>query len=160
MEIERQQKSDSLITSLQSWNRQEQQFHQLFGEGALKDPEFVRMKLRQYDRMYYGYGSKASTTDEKAMMLMLSFQRKKLRKSLYPGLLRRTLHRAVVKIGAVIRSARERQQPIQMPSSVDYTTRSIETPKTSTEGITRKMPDVRAVQFKKMRRGNRKGRSL
>lgn len=77
MDIERKSLTDTIIGGLSDWNRQEQQFRQLFGEDALKDREFIRMKLQQFDRLYYKHSNTAKTTDEMAMMLMLRFQRKK-----------------------------------------------------------------------------------
>lgn len=151
--------ADTLIGSLSSWNRQEQQFAQLFGEQALKDREFTRMKLQEYNRLYYQFGKKAATTDERAMILMLRFQRKKMTKALYPGLLRRLAYRLIVKAVATVKATR-RQPLVAAPVQDAYSNFSIQPPAPKEPATIRRLPYVRSAQFKKMKRTSSKGQSL
>ncbi len=98
---------ETLMSELSNWNQQENKFGALFGQEALKDREFLKMKLENYDQLYYKYNGKAQTPDEKAMMTMLRFQRRKMERSLYPGLLRRMLHRAGARLQAMWAGNRE-----------------------------------------------------
>jgi len=102
-----QSRPETLMSELSSWNQQENKFGALFGQDALKDREFLKMKLDHYDQLYYKYNGKAQTPDEKAMMTMLRFQRRKMERSLHPGLLRRILHRAGARLKAMWNSSRE-----------------------------------------------------
>lgn len=95
------------MSELSNWNQQETKFGALFGQEALKDREFLKMKLENYDQLYYKYNGKAQTPDEKAMMTMLRFQRRKMERSLHPGLLRRMLHRGRARLRAMWTSNRE-----------------------------------------------------
>jgi hypothetical protein len=99
---------ETLMSELRNWNQQENKFGALFGQDALKDREFLKMKLENYDQLYYKYNGKAQTPDEKAMMTMLRFQRRKMERSLHPGLLRRMLHRGRARLRAVWADNRER----------------------------------------------------
>jgi hypothetical protein len=87
-------RTDSLFAELGNWNRQENKFREIFSDDALKDREFQRMKLENYDLLYLKYAGKPLTQDEQAMLAMLQFQRRKMEKALYPGLLSRLIHRA------------------------------------------------------------------
>jgi hypothetical protein len=98
---------DSLMVELGTWNRQENKFREIFGDHALKDREFKKMKLSEYERLSSLYAGAATTTDEKAMVRMLQFQRRKLTKDLYPGLIRRAFHRLVVFFRSEINAKRE-----------------------------------------------------
>ncbi|WP_214072588.1 hypothetical protein [Mucilaginibacter sp. dw_454] len=98
---------ETLMSELSNWNQQENKFGALFGQEALKDREFLKMKLENYDQLYYKYNGKAQTPDEKAMMTMLRFQRRKMERSLYPGLLRRILHRGRARLRAMWTGNRE-----------------------------------------------------
>ena len=118
---------ETLMSELRNWNQQENQFGALFGQEALKDREFLKMKLEHYDQIYYKYGGKAQTQDERAMMTMLRFQRRKMGKALYPGLLRRMLHRGRARLKAIWAGNRENvtinreqsnRQVYEMPSLV------------------------------------------
>lgn len=98
---------ETLMSELRNWNQQESKFGALFGQDALQDREFLKMKLEHYDQLYYKYNGKAQTPDEKAMMTMLRFQRRKMERSLHPGLLRRMLHRGRARLRAIWTSNRE-----------------------------------------------------
>jgi hypothetical protein len=98
---------ETLMSELGNWNQQENKFGALFGQDALKDREFLKMKLEHYDSLYYKYNGKAQTPDEKAMMTMLRFQRRKMERSLHPGLLRRMLHRGRARLRAMWAGNRE-----------------------------------------------------
>jgi len=98
---------ETLMSELRNWHQQENKFGALFGDDALKDREFLKMKLEHYDQLYYKYNGKAQTPDEKAMMTMLRFQRRKMERSLHPGLLRRMLHRGRARLRAMWTSNRE-----------------------------------------------------
>lgn len=84
--------SKSLIRELGEWKRLEGMFRENFSETALGDRDFRKMKLREYDRIWRTYNGKEQTTDERALIVMLRFQRRKIRRALYPGLLRRLLN--------------------------------------------------------------------
>lgn len=83
-----------LIVELGNWNRQEQKFRELFSDESLKDRDFLKLKLAEYTRISYRHAQSASTVDERALVTMLAYQRKKLRQALYPGFLRRLVARA------------------------------------------------------------------
>lgn len=97
--LERTEMPLTLLGTLNVWNDTENMFKGVFGDEALKDRDFRKMKLREYDRIWHAFRDKPLTTDEKALMVMLRFQRKKLRTTLYPGLLSRLISR----IGGYIR---------------------------------------------------------
>lgn len=88
-------RTDTLFSELGNWNRQENKFREVFSDEALKDREFQKMKLETYDRLYNKYRGKPLTQDERAMLTMLRFQRRKMEKALYPGLLTRMLRRGI-----------------------------------------------------------------
>ncbi|TYR37404.1 hypothetical protein FXV77_05200 [Sphingobacterium phlebotomi] len=83
----------TLMDTLSAWNETENMFTQVFGENALEDRDFKKMKLREYDKIWHKYNGKVQTKDDRALMVMLRFQCKKLRKTLYRGLLPRLLSR-------------------------------------------------------------------
>lgn len=92
--LEKMEKKAMLISELDEWNRMEDLFRNTFGESSLGDRQFLKMKLKEYERLYHFYNGKTNLTkDEKAMLLMLRFQRRNLRKTLYPGLLTRMMYR-------------------------------------------------------------------
>ncbi len=99
---------ETLMSELRNWNQQENKFGVLFGQDALQDREFLKMKLEHYDRLWYKYNGKPQTQDEKAMMTMLRFQRRKMERSLHLGLLRRMLHRERARLRAMWAANRER----------------------------------------------------
>ncbi|SFA56465.1 hypothetical protein SAMN04488511_11610 [Pedobacter suwonensis] len=106
--MEKAFEKETLMGALSNWSRQEHQFRELFSDGALRDRSFQRMKLDEYDRLYYKFQGKALPVDERAMMLMLRYERTRIRRQLYPGLLRRTVHRIAAAVKAAI--ARRREQ--------------------------------------------------
>jgi hypothetical protein len=99
---------ETLMSELRNWNQQENKFGALFGQDAFKDREFLKMKLEHYDQLYYKHNGKTQTQDEKAIMTMLRFQRRKMERSLHPGLLRRMLHRGRARLRAIWSDNRER----------------------------------------------------
>ncbi len=107
----------TLVSELNVWNRRENQFMELFSPQAVKDREFQKMKLAEYNRLWYAYNGKATTTDEKALLTMLGFQRRKMEKSLYPGILTRLVRRGIAYLKAVIVQRNEanltKQQQVQ-----------------------------------------------
>lgn len=98
---------DSLMVELGAWNKQENKFREIFGDHAIKDREFKKMKLSEYERLSMLYANGAITTDEKAMVRMLRFQQQKLSRDLYPGLIRRIFHKLVVFFRSEINARRE-----------------------------------------------------
>ncbi|TDX00514.1 hypothetical protein [Dinghuibacter silviterrae] len=105
--MENVQETKTLFKEMGDWNRQESMFRELFSEESLKDRDFMRMKLENYDKLYHKYNGKPLTTDEKALMRMLRFQRRKMEKILYPGLLRRMLHRGTALVKGLLARRRE-----------------------------------------------------
>jgi hypothetical protein len=88
-------RDNTLMGELGSWNQQENKFRELFFEQASQDKVFLKMKLKEYSRIWYKYAHKASTTDERALLVMLQYQRHKLQTALYPGLLTRYVARTL-----------------------------------------------------------------
>jgi hypothetical protein len=85
----------SIFSALDEWTRFEALSTEKFGAESLKDRDFRKLKLQEYDRLYNIYNSRTDLTrDERGMLLMLRFQRKKLAKALYPRLIRRLYNRA------------------------------------------------------------------
>lgn len=94
--MEVQNKSEepaTLEAGLDFWGRQEQKFQSLFGQEALKDKEFLKMKLRYYDSLWYKYKNAPLSLEGQLMRNMLKFQRRKIEKSRHRGLLRRIIRR-------------------------------------------------------------------
>lgn len=116
----------TLMAELGSWNRQEQKFRELFSDDALRDREFLKMKLGEYDRLYLRYTGAVSTTDEKAMLVMLRFQRKKMERTLYPSLITRLVRRGLSKIKSMLLRIGQRQPQNNQPA--DYASRTIPLP--------------------------------
>jgi hypothetical protein len=87
-------KGSTFMAELSGWNQQEQKFRSLFSDQALQDRDFLKMKLAEYNRIWYKYNGTVQSTDEKALMIMLRFHRRKLQKTIFPGLITRLLSRA------------------------------------------------------------------
>ena len=83
----------SFFSALTGWNHTEDLFREHFGEDSLLDREFLKLKLREYDRMWYRFSRNALTRDERALLSMLRIQRRWLRKTLYHGSMRRLWNR-------------------------------------------------------------------
>ena len=103
--------SSSLIADLSGWNRQEQKFRELFSDDSLKDREFLKMKLAEFNRIFYKHDGTAKTTDERAFMTILGFHRKKLEKALYPGLLTRLVVRAYAFVSGLLQQRADQIKP-------------------------------------------------
>gem|GEM_PF-5674992 len=114
--------SETLMGELGSWNKQETKFRDLFSDQALKDREFQKMKLAEYDRLWIKYNGNAITTDERALLVMLKFQRTKMEKALYPGLLRRLFRKGINTVKNIIRQRGLRAQFKRNDSSYNYNT--------------------------------------
>lgn len=85
---------ERLLSDLNDWNRLEELFLNTFGEQSLKDKQFRKLKLERYTRLYDKYkGRNDLSKDEGALLLMVHFQSRNIRKILYPGLLNRLLYR-------------------------------------------------------------------
>lgn len=108
MEIELQANNkDTLMHGLTAWNKIENMFRDVFSEDSLKDRDYLKMKLAEYDRLHYRHSGTAQTTDERALSSMLRFQRRKMERSLYPGLLTRMVRRALRYLSPAINGRRE-----------------------------------------------------
>lgn len=83
----------TLEEGLDFWIKQERKFQSLFGQEALKDREFLKMKLRHYDRLWYKYKNASLDTEGQLMRNMLKFQRRKIDKSMHRGFLRQIFRR-------------------------------------------------------------------
>ena len=99
--------TNNLLAELSSWNKQERQFRDLFSEQALKDHSFLRLKLSEYNRLHQKYVTTVTTTDERALLLMLRFQKAKLEKKLYPRLITRLLYRSFNALRQTITAQRD-----------------------------------------------------
>lgn len=78
-----------LLAELRSWNQQEQEIRVAFSDQALQDKTFLKIKLKEYDRIWHKHRGGEHTLDEKTIMLMLQYHRRKIQKAIYPGLLTR-----------------------------------------------------------------------
>lgn len=95
------QRTPTFFSALDEWNHFEDLSREKYGADSLKDRDFQKLKLREYERLYRFYNVRTDLSrDERAMLLMLGFQRKKLRKALYPGQISRVLYR----IGSYLRA--------------------------------------------------------
>jgi hypothetical protein len=164
MENDLQMRQETLMSALGNWNLQENKFRELFGDDALRDREFMKMKLDHYDGIFHKYNGRPQTQDERAMMTMLHFQRRKMERSLHPGFLRRVLHRVVARIKAVRTANRER-----MAITVDQRERSAQNlppiafkdaglRRQEQQATIRKMPVSKYAQQNNISRANRKGK--
>lgn len=90
-----EERAPTFFSALDEWHHFEQLSWERFGEDALKDRDFQKLKLREFDRLYHYYNRRSDLSrDEKAMLLVLDFQRTKLTKALFPGRIRRLLYKA------------------------------------------------------------------
>ncbi|GEM_PF-3235288 len=101
------QRTPTFFSALDEWKHFEDLSSEKYGADSLKDRDFQKLKLREYERLYRFYNGRVDLSrDERAMLLMLGFQRKKLRKALYPGQIRRVLHRIGSFLSAKIQGAK------------------------------------------------------
>lgn len=107
MENQLQNYSNTLMAELGAWNRQELVFREVFGPDSVQDREFLKMKLDKYERLSQRFGLRAITTDERSLMDMLKYQRQKIARAVYPGLIRRVLHKAAVFLRPALDNKRE-----------------------------------------------------
>lgn len=110
MEKVRENGNGSLLGELSAWNKVESLIqHKVFmNQDITKDTDFLKMKMNEYDRLWYKYkGDNLGTTDEKALLTMIRFQQKKMRKTLYPGLIPRLFHRIKVRLKVGLNALRE-----------------------------------------------------
>lgn len=161
MENTLQNRDDTLVSELGNWNRQENRFRELFSDDALKDREFIRMKLERYHSLYYKYRGAERTTDERAMMMVLRFQRRKMERTLYPGLLRRLLHRGRVRLQAALVAGRD-AAIAQRTEATQYITPTPVTPVQQTGVRQMKTPGHRTFnrQQQRFRQHRRYGKSI
>lgn len=93
--------ANSIMAELHDWSTLEADLSQVFKRGAkdgLDDRDFKKLTLSEYDRIASIYAGNAVTRDEKVWFKVLQYQRAKLEKSLYPGLLTRLLRRVIRKM--------------------------------------------------------------
>lgn len=164
MEVTQRYMGSELMAELTSWNQQEQTFKKLFSDQALQDREFLKMKLAEFDHIWYKHHLLAETTDEKALIKILQYQRNSMQKSLYPGLLTRFVVRTYNFLAESIKQSIARPQPdLYNPPSIvipnDQSGNSIE--KEKAESIRREQFNPRTYrQTKNQSRDKRKGRSI
>ncbi len=118
--------SETLMGELGSWNRQENKFRELFSDDALKDRDFMKMKLAEYDRLWLKYNGRVQTTDEKALLVMMRYQRRKLERTLFPRLLARIVRRTVMAVKSFVQKRRESN--LKASEAMSYDFRSIPVP--------------------------------
>ncbi|MEZ2442734.1 hypothetical protein AB6805_13515 [Chitinophaga sp. RCC_12] len=90
--------ANSIMAELHDWSKLEADLSQIFKRGAIEgldDRDFKKLTLSEYDRIVSIYSGNAVTRDEKVWFKVLQYQRAKLEKSLYPGLLTRLLRRVI-----------------------------------------------------------------
>ena len=76
----------TLQAALAEWKHTEDLFSHHFDKDALNTRDFMKMKLKEFDRMWYAFNGRPLTKDERALMRMVRFQRRITRRMLYPGL--------------------------------------------------------------------------
>lgn len=122
-------RKESLISEIREWKQIEENVEK---DNRIKDPlddvDYMKMRLREYDRIYYKYRDGGPfTKDEQAYFIVLQFQRKKIRKFLYPRQLTRMFQSAKVAFQAAFsqyQAARaEKKQTLR-----DYATGKLELP--------------------------------
>lgn len=89
MDMVQKYMGSELMAELESWKRQEDQLKKLFSAEVVQDKEFLKLKLKEFDRIFYKHRYDNPTTDERAVMTVLKYQRLMMQKSLYPGLITR-----------------------------------------------------------------------
>jgi len=82
----------TLREELREWKEIEDVVAQSFS-GDTNVKKLLKMQLKEYDRMYKRFKGNVYTKDDKALMIVLEHRRKNLERELYPGLLRRIIHR-------------------------------------------------------------------
>ena len=130
------QEPETLEAGLDFWNRQEQKFKSLFGQESLKDREFLKMKLRHYDKLWYQYKNASLGIEGQLMRNMLKFQRRKIEKSLHPGLLRTIIRKINIAINS--NRAQHMQRKVESKNRLELYTENSPKPeirKTSKEAI-------------------------
>ncbi|WP_209864189.1 hypothetical protein [Chitinophaga sp. OAE865] len=93
--------ANSIMAELHQWNQLERDLSQAFRKGGkeqLDDRDFKKLTLSEYDRIANLYAGTPATRDEKVWFKVLQYQRAKLEKSLYPGLITRLLRRIIRKL--------------------------------------------------------------
>lgn len=159
--METEIRQNTLMRELSGWNRQEGQFRELFGETSLKDREFLKMKLDNYTGLFHKYNGNAQTTDERALLLMLRYQRRKMEKTLYPGLLRRMIYRAAARLKA---QRLMNRKPVQASTQEGFNLPPIPVRQEQAQQQQKQQATVRQMPFPKqqmhgsMRRKQQKGR--
>ncbi|MEE1946397.1 hypothetical protein VRU48_14835 [Pedobacter sp. KR3-3] len=155
----------TLVTELGNWNRLENQFRELFSEQALKDREFMKMKLGEYERLAYKYAGAPKTADERAMQVILNFQRTKMRRAIYPGILSRLVYRSLVLLRHALRPAPKVPAGSNDPAGYIHTAISVpegqQTPPTEKQEQVRSWPRFgQDLGGRKPDRHQNKGQSL
>lgn len=100
----------TLQGALAEWKHTEDLFSRHFDRESLDTRDFRKMKLREYDRMWYAFNGRPLTKDERALMRMVRFQRRITRRTLYPGLLGRLWNRTANFL-AFVSEPKERPDP-------------------------------------------------
>ncbi|HWT40181.1 MAG TPA: hypothetical protein VN081_02820 [Dongiaceae bacterium] len=99
METKFLQKEDNLLTELGNWNSIEKLCAGVYGEAVLKDRNFQRIKLQEYQRLYNKYDTRESASlDQHALHKMLRYQSRKIEQHLYQNPVRRILQRSADRI--------------------------------------------------------------
>jgi hypothetical protein len=98
----------SLYNEIRDWNHIETRLSESFRDKQMDDRDYRKMKLAEYDRIYFKYRSAPMLTkDEKALFTMLQYQRRKLARAIYPKLLTRLLLRTTAKLSMLIGRSKE-----------------------------------------------------
>lgn len=122
----------SLMAEMNAWRKQEVFFEQYGSKHDLEDKRFLKMKLKEYDRIWMKHRNSATTDDEKALLRVVAFQRKKLEERLYPGLLSKLIRRTVLAIRTQIFGVRQQGpygsgESYDAPQPQDFTTNNRQT---------------------------------
>lgn len=84
----------SVEKNINEWKGRERRFEQLFGSEILKNKQFLKEKLANFEGLYLDLRSDNSK-DARMMLVGINAERRKVERQLYPGLLNRLLVRAV-----------------------------------------------------------------
>lgn len=102
-DIRRKSIEGSLLGELAEWNGVEilLRKNKVLDDDGTLDRKFLKMKLGQFDRIYHKYKADGPfTIDERAHLVMLQYQRKKMRQVLYPNRALRILNLLKVNLKA------------------------------------------------------------
>jgi len=121
MENQMQSYSNTLMAEVSDWNQHEKEWIRLSGDDEfLKDPDFLKLRLREYERIASRFGNVVASKDNRYAMAILTYHRRKLERAIYPSRARRLLRRIVRFLAPPISAKRELEE-IRQAQMLPYT---------------------------------------